>query len=505
MIKKIKRHWKRILLIGAVAYVAVAIISTAVGAAFIKGRIDKMEKCEDEIGKAFVERKADFQERFNKNWNVKRDSLIEGFKRTEKHSDKHGLDGLKGAQEIAQKMLSNSGLFSWEERPEPEKIKLEQEIAELEHYIASGEAAFKKKWFSQRDNETLEQFERRQDEGGIDWQVEYIARCEWRMKDLTDEFELDERKQNLVRKNQVLTYLQEKFQEKYGEPYDGTEFRESCVVLQEKARQETQDFLASVASKQAAKAQKAELFPMMNAKDAVVRAEKEQCRFSEKSYLSLRHLHKQLGLYTEYNGLVADFEGKWGIKAEEPLKELKAESEEKSLSRSSFVDWGFLPVDYLAKEKELEALLPKLELDFDTQYLESLRERIPIEEAELNKWQKKEKAQLYLVWDDSIKRDKEKERLEKLHLRPSLLSLEEAFEKKWTPKTEEETLEQFERRQAEGNIQFLASLIERFELDGLNGNTHRTAQEVLSQAEESFFGQYGEGCPQANIFNVATN
>ena len=105
MIKKIKRNWKRILMIGAGAYVAIAIISTAVGAAFIKGRMDKMENCEDEIGKAFVERKSEFRERFNKNWEDGLDRLSEGFKRTEKHSDKHGLDGLKGAQKTARKML----------------------------------------------------------------------------------------------------------------------------------------------------------------------------------------------------------------------------------------------------------------------------------------------------------------------------------------------------------------------------------------------------------------
>jgi hypothetical protein len=96
------------------------------------------------------------------------------------------------------------------------------------------------------------------------------------------------------------------------------------------------------------------------------------------------------------------------------------------------------------------------------------------------------------------------------------LALEEAFEKKWTPKTEEETIERFERRQSEGNIQFLSALIERLELNCYefrrdlsrnrrDGDTKRAAQEVFSQAEESFFGQYGEVCRQANIVNVATN
>ena len=511
MIKKIKRNWKRIILIGAGTYVAVAIISTAVGAAFIKGRMDKIENCEDEIGKAFVERKSDFQERFNKNWNAKRDSLIEGFKRTEKHSDKHGLDGLKGALEIAQKMLNNSGLFAWEGRPEPEKTKLEQEIAELEHYIASGEAAFKKKWFSQRDNETLEQLERRQDEGGIDWQVEYIARCEWRIKDLTDEFELDERNQNLIRENTHLTHLQEKFQEKYGEPYDGTEFREACVVLQEQARKETQEFLANVAAKRAEEQKRKELIPMSIARDAVISQENGQCRSPEKSYLGLRHLHTLLDLYAQYNGLVVAFEEKWGVEAEEPLREYKAECDRyRSLGeRDRFsTEWGLLPVDYMAKEKELEELLPKVELEFDRQFIAGLRERISDHENEIQKLQK-DYEDLNRDWgnhDRKVRLQNEMEAaksdFKNLEIDVSILSLEEAFEKKWSPQTEEETIEQFERRQSEGNIQFLAAFIERSKIDGENSYP---ADDVLSQAKESFFEKYGEVCPEANLVNVATN
>jgi hypothetical protein len=503
MIEKIKRNWKRILLIGAGAYVAIAIISTVVGGMLIKGRMDKMERHEDTIGKAFEERKADFRENFNKNWNAKLDNLSEGFKRTEKISDKHGLDGLKGALNTA-----NRRLEKWVERPEESRTKLKQEIAELEHYIAAGESAYKKKWFSQRDDETLEQFERRQDEGGIDWQVEYMARCEWRMRDITDEFELDERKQNLVIENDNLSYLQEKFQNKYGEPYDGTEFQEACVVLQEQASQKTQAFLDDLAAKQAEKERKKDLLKLMIAKDRIVSEEKKSHRFDEKNpYTRMRYFHQMLGWYSEYNDLKATFEEKWGIDADGPLEKYKANWDRNSISS---VDWGFLPVDYLAKEKELEALLPKLELEFDTQFLADLRERIPVEEKMLEKW----KGGWRNSEEEAMK--KEKATLEKLNLRPSLLALEEAVEKKWTPKTEEETLEQFERRQSEGNIQFLSALIERLEIDGStlhfemeksdrNRGTTSSVKEALAQAEKEFFVAYGEVCPQANIVNVATN
>jgi DNA repair exonuclease SbcCD ATPase subunit len=187
-------------------------------------------------------------------------------------------------------------------------------------------------------------------------------------------------------------------------------------------------------------------------------------------------------------------------------------------------EWGFLPVDYLAKEKELEELLPKVELEFDRQFITGLRERISDHENEIQKLQK-DYEDLNRDWgnhDRKVRLQNETEAaksdFKNLEIDASILSLEEAFEKKWSPQTEEETIEQFERRLFEGNIQFLAAIIERFEMESRGSwalkvaqkrglgieETMQAAQRVHSQAAKSFFVKYGEVCPQANHFNVAT-
>ena len=146
-----------------------------------------------------------------------------------------------------------------------------------------------------------------------------------------------------------------------------------------------------------------------------------------------------LGLYADYNGLVAAFEEKWGLEVEEPLKQYKAESDRESSWRK--VDWGFLPVDYLAKEKELEALLPKLELEFETQFIADLREKISDHENEFQKRKEgleqciKKEGGFFGCRDKlfrlKLEYEENEESFERRRCRPSLLCLEEAFEKKW--------------------------------------------------------------------------
>ena len=517
IIEKIKRNWKRILLIGIASYLGLTILSMVIGYSFIKDRKKKIENHEDKIGREFKSRKEDFRENFTKSWNEKVDKLNKGLLKSEKSQNKTGLDGLKSSQETAKKMLSNSGLFSWPERPESEKIQLEQEIKESAELIALDEAAFKKKWFSQKDTETLEQFVRRQDEGAIDWQLSQLDYYAWMMKDMTDEYKLEDWKESLDETKEYLAYLHQKFEEKYGEPYDGAAFREACVVLQEQARQESQAFLDDLAASQAAGAQKKELRTLMQLKNSVVCEEKTSKSFGEKNpYTRIRHLHELLGLYSEFNFAKATFEDKWGIEVDELLKKCKEKYDAEDSNSPSYtgnIKWGFIPDDYLAKVKELENLLPKMEKDFDAKVIEDLKGRIPIEEADLNKLQDKMNKERQLVYPENIKWDEEKEKREKLKLRPSILALETASQKKWAPQREDETLEQFERRQQEGNIQFLTALIERRDLDGFKRTCkweepfrlpkNLSAKGVLSQEEEDFFKRYGEPCPQSHIPEAA--
>lgn len=512
IIEKIKRNWKRILIIGVASYLGLTILSMVIGYSFIKDRKKKIENHEDTIGREFKSRKEDFRENFTKSWNEKVDRLEKGFKKSEKSQNKVGLDGLKNSLASSKRRLKE-----WPERPESEKIQLEQGIKERAELIALDEAAFKKKWFSQKDTETLEQVARRQDEGAIDWQLSQLDYYAWMMKDMTDEYKLEDWKESLNQSKEHLENLHQKFEEKYGEPYDGAAFREACVVLQEQARQESQAFLDDLAASQAAEAQKKELRTLMQLKNSVVFEEKTSKSFGDKTpYTRIRHLHKLLDLYSEFNVAKATFEEKWGIESDELLKKCKEKYDAEDSNSPSYtgnIKWGFIPDDYLAKVKELENLLPKMEKDFDAKVIEDLKERIPIEEADLNKLQEKMDKERQLVYPENIKWDEEKEKREKLKLRPSILSLETASQKKWKPQREDETLEQFERRKQEGNIQFLTALIERRDLDGFKRECkweddfrlpkNLSAKGVLSQAEEDFFKRYGEPCPQSHIPEAA--
>ena len=74
IIKKIKCNWKRILIIGVSAYVGFTILSMAIGVVFFTKIKRQVEHEKDAMGQEFQNRKEDFHERFNKNWNEKLDS-----------------------------------------------------------------------------------------------------------------------------------------------------------------------------------------------------------------------------------------------------------------------------------------------------------------------------------------------------------------------------------------------------------------------------------------------
>jgi len=93
-----------------------------------------------------------------------------------------------------------------------------------------------------------------------------------------------------------------------------------------------------------------------------------------------------------------------------------------------------------------------------------------------------------------------------------LSSMERAFAKKWDSQKENETLDQLEKRKAEGNIQFLSLLTEHFEREEKKmlckmdrWEEKNRAKQLLSQSQKDFFGTYGTHCLEDNSIQIANN
>jgi len=160
-----KVHWKKILFIGGSLYIAITVISTIVGSRAILNQKESIENHTTEIGQEFEKRKEAFQEKFEKNWNNQRDELIRHFAKSQKRSDQDKLDGmikvLFSRESRLEKALKNGA--------EEEIENLKKEIQERYRYLALMQAAFAKKWGSQEADETPNQFQKRKDEGELDW------------------------------------------------------------------------------------------------------------------------------------------------------------------------------------------------------------------------------------------------------------------------------------------------------------------------------------------------
>ena len=175
-----------------------------------------------------------------------------------------------------------------------------------------------------------------------------------------------------------------------------------------------------------------------------------------------------LGLYKEYNKKQDAFDKKWGTHSD----------------------------NYLEKVLEIKGLLPELEKNFDETCLEKLRQRIVKEEKTFKEWQQKLKGGW--TWDEKAKMDAEEARLEKLQFHPSLEFLEEAFQKKWTPRQKEEEEIEHQRRVDEGKIQFLTTLIERERIDRASKRSldwdeiDTLYKRNLTQLKKEFVGKYGD-------------
>ena len=213
-LEKIKRNWKKILIIGGISYVALTLISTAVGAAFITKRGKQIENCEDEIGRDFQARKADFLEKYYDNWDKGLQKMSEGFARTQKISDRDQIKGFKSSVDNIpikiKKLQKTPGNKAYIETLEKQ---LNSDLKNLEIF----QSVFDKKWTPQKENESLEEYERRKDEALVDW---YVIQVNRKIDDL--EWYPDQREKTLEyieEEKEYLTKAQANFLTKYGEEY----------------------------------------------------------------------------------------------------------------------------------------------------------------------------------------------------------------------------------------------------------------------------------------------
>ena len=381
------------------------ILSMAIGGiVFIKIK-RQVEHEKDAMGQEFQTRKEDFHERFNKNWNEKLDKLSKSFAESEKRRNKDALDLKKRLVNGYKEELNGK----WYKPSETDKKELQKKLLVHSQEFAISEAAYKKKWFSQRENESIEQCERRRDEGEIDWKREFIKRAERRRKGIADEIEWEIKKEEIDIYREDLQVLQNSFQEKYGEPYEDIEFQKLCAVLKEQAQKEVQDFLDGIAAKESEKKRKEELVYLMKKRNEIVREEKDAQRERENSYPRLWRLQKVLDLYGEYNALKAEFEKKWGIADDEPLENLKAEriKERETLLP---IEWEY-GADYLKKAADLKMHLPGMEKGLNTKSIADLKQRLSKEEENFKKWKERGREDPWM--------DKEEARLEKLQFHHS--------------------------------------------------------------------------------------
>jgi hypothetical protein len=490
IIKKIKCNWKRILIIGVTAYVGFTILNMAIGGIVFTKIKRQVEHEKDAMGQEFQNRKEDFHERFNKNWNEKLDKLEKRFAESEKRRNKHALDLEKSRVKDYKEDLKGKYYKPSESR----KKELQKKLLAISQDLAILEAAYKKKWFSQREDETTEQCERRRDEGEIDWFLQFIKECECRREGINDKIEWENEKEEIDKYQEYLQSLQNSFQEKYGEPYEDIEFQKLCAVLKEQAQEEVQDFLDDIAAKESEKKRNEELVYLMKTRNEVVREEKDAQRERENTYPRLWHLQKVLVKYGKYNDLKAKFEKKWSMAADEPLEKLKADRL-KEREELLPLEWES-GTDYLQKATDLKDRLPEMERVLNSNSIVELRERLSKKEGNFKKWKERGREDPWM--------DKEEARLEKLQFHQSIIALEGAFEKKWTPQKIDEMEEEYQRRIKEGEIQFFTALVEREKIDHpierLGQSYHLPIYKShLEKLREEFLEKYGEECPKVKI------
>ena len=198
--KKIKKNWQKIAIIGVSSYVGLTVLSSLLGYSFINKQKKAIKNHETEIGREFVKRKTDFHDRFYKNFNGKLDRLGSQFAASEKRSDQSQIDDMKEVISSIEKDRGNKSL---------------QELEERNQQVSLMQAAFNKKWESQSVNESSEQFEKRKDEGKVDWLEAQVRRREAGLKWYSQEDLQEVIKRDILVRTESLNLEKARFKEKW--------------------------------------------------------------------------------------------------------------------------------------------------------------------------------------------------------------------------------------------------------------------------------------------------
>lgn len=496
MVKKI--NWKKILLIGGGAYVVITMLSVAIGGAVMLNKKAAMDNRTDKLGMEFEEKKADFQERFHKNWNDHLDKMSKGFAKSEKRSDRNGIECTENCIKLCKERMQN-----WEERSAEEKTALEEKILGLSYALVGDKLAYKKKWGRQQEDETQEEYERRSEEGEIDWDQEAVNYGNFSSQWGTTEVEIEKKEDWIEIHSELLQIHQNRFKEKWGEEYPGTSdsFEKQKAVAQEEARKDCEKFLSDLAAKRAEEEKERDRTWMASISERNSNNEKcvDNNPYHPRKTLTLR------GVRSGYLDLVvADgaFNKKWDPRRADETQEeydkrkdegrlyfthLKLERLQDKFDNNRCVGLGETP----KKLKEDKEALAKGVEDFQRKwktekiplpcghgYLKNLLEveaRIVMNETAEEKHILEEFGKIVVSEEENLKelnkimciplgqRDRAKEaseRMEKLQLRPLLKRFQSAFNKKWDLRGDDESQEEYEKRRDEGHLEILVARME---------------------------------------------
>lgn len=495
-----KINWKKILLIGGGAYVVITMLSVAIGGAVMLNKKAAMDNRTDKLGMEFEEKKADFQESFKKNWNDHLDKMSKGFAKSEKRNDRFLMELNENSIKYCKKILENHG---GEKMPAEEKAALEEELLEFSKHVATKKMAYKKKWGKIQEEEPQEEYDKRTDEGKIDWIQEQLNFANLSMKWAETDKAIEKKEDWIEDLINSLEYQQSRFKEKWGEEYPGTSdgFKKQKAVAQEEGRKDCEKFLSDLAAKRAEEEKERDRTWMASISER--NSNNETCvdnnPYHPRKTLTLR------GVRSGYLDLVvADgaFNKKWDPRRADETQEeydkrkdegrlyfthLKLERLQDKFDNNRCVGRGETP----KKLKEDKEALAKGVEDFQRKwktekiplpcghgYLKNLLEveaRIVMNETAEEKHILEEFEKIVVSEEENLKelnkimciplgqRDRAKEaseRMEKLQLRPLLKRFQSAFNKKWDLRGDDESQEEYEKRRDEGHLEILVARME---------------------------------------------
>lgn len=206
--RKNPKNWKRIVIIGG-TYVGLIMLSSAFGYDLWKKQTITSENHGVEFGK----RSASYQERFYEDRDDKLDKKQTPFARSAKRSDEYCLELSITRLKKAKALLAKYS------HTQEQKAERKEEIKSLSDYLPIAQEAFEKKWSLKSEAESPKQFERRVDEGEIDWELSRLQYENLSLNGETKGFEIERAKDRIESCIKELQELQAIFKGKWGEEY----------------------------------------------------------------------------------------------------------------------------------------------------------------------------------------------------------------------------------------------------------------------------------------------